>query len=837
MEKQLLLPILFLFCSLHSLSSAFTPSTNHLILCGSNNSTTIDGRDFTGDSSSNSLVRFTGSKISIKDPNPSSDSSPLYHTARIFTTPSSYEFDIESKGTHLVRFHFFPFSNPNYNLSSTIFDVSTLGFFLLKDFCVPNKTQFLKEYIININTPKLRILFTPSSNSTLPIAFVNAIEVFSAPDGLISDSAPFIPQIKPKFKGLSAQGLETIHRINVGGSCITPFNDTLWRNWIPDYQYLQQSSSTKAVGFSGQIKHWSGGPSQEIAPDYVYNTAREMDRPHKMNITWKFPATVGFHYLVRMHFCDIVSQWAGQLYFNVYIHDSFAYEDLHPFHFTGQMMLASPFYLDFIVGPDSSGVISISVGPSNMSDPEKINAILNGLEIMKINNSAGSFDRHVTVNSNSQSSRPKKIAIGILIGSIAIGTMIILLVSSLLMVFKRWKLRKLKEAGPANMNCRLLIPFAEIKLATNNFDENSIIGGGSFGKVYKGVLQDGTKVAVKRHGMTMSQQGFSEFQTEIMFLSRLRHRHLVSLIGYCNEQSEMILVYEYMENGPLKKHLYGSDLPCLSWQRRLEICIGTARGLHYLHTGWPHVIIHRDVKLVNILLDEDYSAKVADFGLSKLGPSIDETHVSTDIKGTYGYLDPEYFQRCQLTVKSDIYSLGIVLLEVLCAQPIIDFSHSREKVNLEEWAMHKLKNGSLEEIVDPRIADQIDSNSLKKYWEIVERCLAEHGKDRPMIGDVLWNLENALQLQETSLQREVYEDSGSEATDIQLPTIHRADSTTVTIDEGETIETSCDRPLIGHEDGIKNRRSRSVQPRLERVMTRLRTELFESEWFESFSFS
>ncbi|KAL5165682.1 putative receptor-like protein kinase [Glycine soja] len=195
----------------------------------------------------------------------------------------------------------------------------------------------------------------------------------------------------------------------------------------------------------------------------------------------------------------------------------------------------------------------------------------------------------------------------------------------------------------------LTIPFADIQSATNNFDRSLIIGSGGFGMVYKG-LKDNVKVAVKR-GMPGSRQGLLEFQTEITIFSKIFHRHLVSLVGYCEENSEMILVYEYMEK---------------------------ARGLHYLHTGLVQGIIHCDIKSTNIFLDENYVAKVVDFGLSRSGPCLNEIHVSTGVKGSFGYLDLEYFRRQQLTDKSDVYSFGVVLFEVLCAGPAIDPQLDRE---------------------------------------------------------------------------------------------------------------------------------------------------------------
>lgn len=765
-------------------SANFVPIDNYLIDCGSHTNTSIGSNlNFTSDSFFKNFLSTQEdilANTTLKSINSTTDFSPLYQTARIFISPSKYTFPINKKGRHWIRLYFFPFSYQNYNLSAANFAVTTQNNILLSSFSVPKKNPVMKEYLVNVTLDTLVITFSPSNNST---AFVNAIEVVSVPDDLIADDAITLNP-RREYTGLLTDAFETVFRLNMGGPSVSSSVDPLHRTWVSDTSFLIQPNLATNFSSIGAVKYAKGGATENIAPPSVYGTLTEMnsdsDPRSNFNVTWKFDVEPGFQYLVRLHFCDIVSKGLNELYFNVYITSLLAAKDLDLGEKT-RNTLATPYFMDFVTTPSVDNKILVSIGPSDVNN-DYPNAILNGLEIMKMNNSIRSLSASAAMAlTSNHGSNSKKV--GVIVGvSLGIFCALVAMVGGFFVLRKRR--RRLAQQGDsktwvplsdgtshtmgskysnattasAASNFGYRFPFAVVQEATNNFDENWVIGVGGFGKVYKGELSDGTKVACKR-GNPRSHQGLAEFRTEIEMLSQFRHRHLVSLIGYCDERNEMILIYEYMENGTVKSHLYGSGLPSLSWKERLEICIGAARGLHYLHTGYAKAVIHRDVKPANILLDENLMAKVADFGLSKTGPEIDQTHVSTAVKGSFGYLDPEYFRRQQLTEKSDVYSFGVVLLEVLCARPVIDPSLPREKVNLAEWAMKWQKKGELARIVDPTLAGKIRPDSLRKFAETAEKCLADFGVDRPSMGDVLWNLEYALQLQEAVVKGDPEENS------------------------------------------------------------------------------
>ncbi|KAJ9160011.1 hypothetical protein P3X46_025452 [Hevea brasiliensis] len=744
-------------------SLGYNPLDNYLIDCGSSTNKSVGDRLFVADqfySNLLSIPHITFANAS-SSPNSSAYDPSLFQTARIFNETSFYTFSVNKSGRHWIRLYFFPFVFRSYNLSTAKFSVSAQNFTLIKEY-QPKVNPEVKEFSFNVSSDRLVLNFTPFANS---IAFVNALEVFSLPDELFPPGATTIgPQ--GKYLNLGKQALETVERLNMGNQTVFPHDDTLWRLWDADGKYLKHSNVEKFLANVKAVNFTKGRLTENIAPSSVYGTATVLnsdpDPQTNANVTWLFDVDPGFEYLVRFHFCDILPRPSARFYFNVYIGSSAVVQYFDLLNRTSDVGV--PYFMDVITTVSGSRMLNVSIGPSN--NVQYPNAILNGLEIMKISNAKDSL--YVLDSISSKSSKTKVI----LIVGLAAGSFIIIVLALVLFLLCRRRSladlshRKAEDHFPMNegdtvytvgskfSNGTLIFstskfgyrfPFVAIQEATDNFSESLVLGVGGFGKVYKGVLRDETRVAVKRG--TSQSQGIAEFQTEIEMLSQFRHRHLVSLIGYCDERNEMIIIYEFMENGTLKNHLCGSNHPSLSWRQRLEICIGAAKGLHYLHTGSTKAIIHRDVKSANILLDENFMAKVADFGLSKTGPEIDQSHVSTAVKGSFGYLDPEYLIRQQLTEKSDVYSFGVVMFEVLCGRPVIDPSLPREKVNLVEWALKCQRRGQLEEIVDPLLQGQIKPDSLKKFREIAEKCLAECGVYRPSMGDILWNLESALQLQ------------------------------------------------------------------------------------------
>ncbi|KAK9951232.1 hypothetical protein M0R45_006689 [Rubus argutus] len=297
--------------------------------------------------------------------------------------------------------------------------------------------------------------------------------------------------------------------------------------------------------------------------------------------------------------------------------------------------------------------------------------------------------------------------------------------------------------------------YAELEEATENFNPAKELGDGGFGTVYYGKLHDGRVVAVKR----LYENNFKrveQFMNEVEILTRLEHQNLVKLYGCTSRRSrELLLVYEYISNGTVADHLHGKRVESgfLSWPVRLSIAIETADALAFLHRS---DVIHRDVKTNNILLDDDFCVKVADFGLSRLFPN-DQTHVSTAPQGTPGYVDPEYYQCYQLTDKSDVYSFGVVLIELISSLQAVDTNRHRHDINLANMAINKIQNHLVNELVDPLLGFEKDYSVRRMATAVAElafRCLQQEKDMRPTMGEVLEGLK-AIQNEELRAEENV----------------------------------------------------------------------------------
>ncbi|XP_057753723.1 receptor-like protein kinase FERONIA isoform X1 [Arachis stenosperma] len=714
--------------------NSYVPTDDVAVSCGSSqDETKFNGRIWVGDDVNTIIPHNMQPSVTAEAPNSVSVDAVPFVSARFFRSKFTYSFRLKTNGPKFVRLHFYPTTyNDNFEAYNSLFSVTAAGFTLLKDFNASlwllsdTKTVSI-EFCINVESgERLNITFIPSTNHHNAYAFINGIEVVSMPPFLyytdLSNDTGF-EQVGSEgtlpYQLGSGNALETLYRINVAGIQVPPSSDTgMFRDWETDY------------------------------PGYLEK---------------------------RLHYCswDENIQTYGDLVFQIFIADIMAEQGFSVIRLTGGRLV--PGHKDYAVFiPGKNGIsekliLSIKLQRMRQGHGTSISdVLLNGIEIFKIsdgsNNLAGPNPDPVLFLSpksppfpQSSKTSKEKISIVVIIAVVA-AVIICLMLASIIgvIIFRRrrrsfGKKGSTKKEGSSSLPSHLCRYFtiAEIRAATNNFDDVFIVGVGGFGNVYKGYVDDGaTPVAIKRL-KPGSQQGITEFLNEIDMLSQLRHLHLVSLIGYCNDGVEMILVYDFMQRGTLREYLYGSDNNPLPWKQRLEILLGAARGLHYLHAGAKHNIIHRDVKSTNILLDEKWVAKVSDFGLSKVGPTgTSQTHVSTMVKGSLGYLDPEYYKRQRLTLKSDVYSFGVVLLEVLCARPPLIRNVDKHKASLVDWVRKLNDQGKLDHTVDIFLKGSITPECLKWYGQLAMSCLHDDGNQRPSMNDVVGALEFAMQLAE-----------------------------------------------------------------------------------------
>ena len=632
---------------------------------------------------------------------------------------------------------------------------------------------------------------------------MNGIEVVSMPmDLYLRDrDISIVGQSQPLTISNGSTAVETVYRLNVDGQAILAGEDTgMFREWGQDDEFIfGQATGQDPFHLTIKIKFTTKVPSY-TAPEDLYRTARSMGMNRSVNenynLTWMFPVDSGFYYLVRLHFCEIAPEITGinQRVFEIFLNNQTADDQMDIIVYADG--IGVPIYREFVVMvPEGGGGrqdLWLALHPNTRARAKYSDALLNGLEIFKLNATDGNLagpnpnPKHKSNVGADQTApsiekdRRNKVGKPLVLAGVVVGLVVVVGLIFFFFHLRRLRARKKKKKKTRTVGTSRgtswWVPFSrsdkgstqtrfatrsselcrhfslvEMRSATNDFSDNFLIGVGGFGNVYRGAIDGGaTPVAVKRLNPS-SRQGTHEFFTEIDMLSQLRHLHLVSLIGCCAEQGEMILVYDFMANGALRDHLYGASdhNPPLPWKKRLEICIGAAKGLHHLHTGANQMIIHRDVKTANILLDENWVAKVSDFGLSKLGPIAGGTksHVSTVVKGSFGYIDPEYYRLQRLTEKSDVYSFGVVLLEVLCGRPPVEKQLEGREASLVEWGRAHHESGKLKEIVDERVRNEIGAECLRKFGEIATSCVEDLGTDRPAMGDVMWGLEFAMQLQ------------------------------------------------------------------------------------------
>ncbi|CAI9092003.1 OLC1v1027137C6 [Oldenlandia corymbosa var. corymbosa] len=359
---------------------------------------------------------------------------------------------------------------------------------------------------------------------------------------------------------------------------------------------------------------------------------------------------------------------------------------------------------------------------------------------------ADGYDSYACEGDQCNSKKSKKFVVPLVVSLTLILSLVVL--ASLIVTLKKRRTKRSVIKLGANRKDSFLEPksmqfsYRDILKMTNDFER--ILGKGGFGTVYHGLTGDGKQVAVKLLSPS-STQGYYEFQREAELLTRVHHRNLTSLVGYCYEDGHMALVYEFMAKGNLKEHLSGSNGNVLSWSERLQILLDAAQGLDYLHNGCKPPIVHRDVKSTNILLTKNFEAKLADFGLSRAFAVDDVSSVSTRVVGTLGYLDPEYYETNRLHEKSDVYSLGVVMLEVITGRPAI--VGMVEKRNIVQWVTYLVATGDIASIVDPKLKRMYDVNSAWKALEVAMACTSYSSAKRPTMAQVITELKDCLDAQ------------------------------------------------------------------------------------------
>ncbi|KAF8683992.1 hypothetical protein HU200_044942 [Digitaria exilis] len=531
------------------------------------------------------------------------------------------------------------------------------------------------------------------------------------------------------------------------------------------------SSVTVTSSYNGTLA-LAGNPVCARLPNtpYCNVTQRSLSAPYSTSLVKCFSGTCPAGQSLSPQSCACAYPYQGIMYFRApFFHDvtnDTAFQALESMLWTkldltpGSVYLQDPFF-----NSDSYMVVQVKLFPSGDT------AYFNRSEVMRIGFDLSNqtfkppkeFGPYYFIASpypfpeKSSSSKSKGVIIGIAVGC---GVLLVALAAAAAYAFvQRRRAQKAKEelggpfaswarseerGGAPRLKGARWFSYEELKRSTNNFAEANELGYGGYGKVYRGMLPTGQFIAIKR-AQQGSMQGGHEFKTEIEMLSRVHHKNLVGLLGFCFEQGEQMLVYEFMSGGTLRDSLSGKSGLHLDWKKRLRVALGAARGLAYLHELADPPIIHRDVKSSNILMDEHLTAKVADFGLSKLVSDSERGHVSTQVKGTMGYLDPEYYMSQQLTEKSDVYSFGVVMLELIVAKQPIEKGKYIVREAKRLFDASDAEFCGLKEMIDARIMNTNHLAAFGKFVQLALRCVDEVATGRPSMSEVVKEIEVVLQ--------------------------------------------------------------------------------------------
>lgn len=552
----------------------------------------------------------------------------------------------------------------------------------------------------------------------------------------------------------------------LGIDCGSKTNHTDRNNitWVNDTNYIH-------VGKTGDIEDTS-----QQAYGSVLHNLRFFPKPLNKSC-YQLPVAPSVPYLLRPWFA--IGNYSG--FQQLPISFRYSIETLGSLAFRNITITdKSPVYREeFFVS--SGSVLYVCLIRTSETDDPFINAIelrtlrdgmygqakprrmLSSHSTINANSTTGGSDKHTPVLTNKKVGVPLKVTLsGIVIIALPVIAGIVLYVRRKKYVagetngVEKEQKRHLEVPSNERTDPTIIMPnptkscsftLDEMTAATQKF--SGTIGKGGFGSVYFGKLPEGRDIAVKVLSL-LCKQGVCQFLNEIDILSTVHHKNLVSLLGYCNESKKLMLLYEYMSGGSLKDRLYGESE--LNWKSRIKIALDAALGLEYMHAVCTPKIIHRDIKTANILLDSNLNAKLGDFGLSRIWIDGEVSHVTTLVKGTAGYLDPEYFSTEKLTEKSDVYSFGVVLLEIICGRPPIDVTQSADKRSITRWAAPLIEmdaiSGNIEEIIDKRLGGNYNMESVTRVAKVAYRCVKAEPSSRPNVREVVAELTEAIKLED-----------------------------------------------------------------------------------------